>query len=132
MSADETAILAAADACVAAFGRHDRDAYFACFADDATFIFHTTPSVLASRQAWVDEWDRLVAEDGFQVLSCSSSDRRVQRVGDVAVFSHRVATTAQFGGEQVESDERETIVFRRDPNGQWLAFHEHLSLTPND
>lgn len=127
---DEQAVLDAADACVAAFGRHDRDAYFACFAPDATFVFHTTPGVLVGRAAWEAEWDRLVAEDGFRVLACASSDRRVQLVGDAAVFSHRVHTTAAFGGETVESDERETIVFARDADGRWLAVHEHLSPTP--
>ena len=30
----------------------------------------------------------------------------------------------------IESDERETIVFRRAAGGAWLAFHEHLSPTP--
>lgn len=127
---DEAAVLAAADACVAAFGRHDRDAYFACFAPDATFVFHTTPGVLASRDAWMAEWDRLVADDGFRVVACTSSDRRVQLFGDTAVFSHRVATTAEFGGETVDSDERETIVFHRGADGRWLAVHEHLSPTP--
>jgi len=126
---DEAAVLAAADACVAAFGSHDRDAYFACFAPDATFIFHTTPGVLVGRAAWEAEWDRLVAEDGFQVLACSSSDRRVQLAGDAAIFTHRVATRALFGGEEVDSDERETIVFQRQADGSWLAVHEHLSPT---
>ena len=126
---DEAAVLAAADACVAAFGSHDRDAYFACFAPEATFIFHTTPGVLDGRAAWEAEWDRLVVEDGFQVLACSSSDRRVQVAGDAAIFTHRVATRALFGGEEVESDERETIVFARQADGSWLAIHEHLSPT---
>ena len=71
MQADESAILAAADACIDAFGRHDRAAYFATFAPDATFIFHTTPGVLRSRAAWEQEWDRLVAEDGLPYRSAS-------------------------------------------------------------
>ena len=127
MSDATSEVLAAADACVAAFGAHDRDAYFACFAADATFIFHTTPGVLTSRAAWEAEWDRLVTEDGFRVLACTSSDRRVQLVGDVAVFTHRVHTTSDTGDGLLESDERETIVFRRVVDGRWVAFHEHLS-----
>jgi ketosteroid isomerase-like protein len=127
VSADEQTVLAAADACVGAFGRHDRDAYFACFAPDATFIFHTTPGVLVGRSAWEAEWDRLVADDGFRVLACASSDRRVQLAGDAAIFTHRVATRALFGGKEVDADERETIVFARQGDGSWLAVHEHLS-----
>jgi uncharacterized protein (TIGR02246 family) len=121
------AVLAAADTCIAAFGAHDRDAYFACFAADATFVFHTTPGVLVGRAAWEAEWDRLVAEDGFRVRACRSSDRRVQVVGDVAVFTHLVHTTSDSTDGVIESDERETIVFRREADGAWRAFHEHLS-----
>ena len=42
-------VLAAARHLVQAFGRHDTAAYFDCFAPDATFIFHTTATRLASR-----------------------------------------------------------------------------------
>lgn len=129
---DESSVLAAADACIAAFGRHDRDAYFARFAPHATFIFHTTPGVLASRADWEREWDRLVAEDGFRVLSCQSLDRRVQLLGDeAAVFSHRVLTRSTSREGEIDTDERETIVFQRRPDGSWLAVHEHLSPTPD-
>jgi ketosteroid isomerase-like protein len=129
---DSSAVLAAADACIGAFGRHDRDAYFASFAPDATFIFHTTPGVLASRAEWEREWDRLVAEDGFSVLACESRDRRVQMVGgDGAIFSHRVLTRSTSNEGELETDERETIVFQRQPDGSWLAVHEHLSPTPS-
>ncbi len=127
---DEAAVLAAADACIAAFGRHDRDGYFASFAPDATFVFHTTPGRLESRAAWEAEWDRLVAEEAFRVLACTSSERRVQLLGDVAVFSHRVLTRSRIGDGELKTDERETIVFERQAGGSWLAVHEHLSPAP--
>lgn len=130
MQPDEQSVLAAADACIAAFGRHDRDAYFAAFAPGATFVFYTTPGRLESRAAWEAEWDRLVAEDGFHVLACTSHDRRVQVLGDAAVFSHRVRTRSTSHDGEVETDERETIIFQRQPDGPWLAVHEHLSATP--
>jgi ketosteroid isomerase-like protein len=85
--------------------------------------------VLASRAAYEAEfaqWER----DGFRVLECISRDQRVQIAGDAAVFTHRVSTRALSGGEEVVTDERETIVFQRDPDGRWLAIHEHLSPTP--
>jgi uncharacterized protein (TIGR02246 family) len=128
---DSSAVLAAADACIGAFGRHDRSAYFASFAPDATFIFYTTPSVLASRAEWEREWDRLVADEGFRVLSCESRDRRVQLAGDAAVFSHRVLTRSTSNAGELDTDERETIVFQRQRDGSWLAVHEHLSPMPD-
>ncbi|HEX9706746.1 MAG TPA: hypothetical protein VGA24_03820 [Steroidobacteraceae bacterium] len=44
-------VLAAAATIVAAFGRHDPDAYFALFDAEATFIFYTTPGRLENRAA---------------------------------------------------------------------------------
>jgi len=87
--------------------------------------------VLASRAEWESEWDRLVAEDGFRVLECESRDRRVQLLGpDAAVFSHRVLTRSTSSEGELETDERETIVFQRQADGSWLAVHEHLSPMP--
>ena len=114
---------------VAAFGSHRRADYFACFATDATFVFYTTAAFLGSRAEYEAEFDRWEA-DGFLVLSCDSTDQRVQVAGDAGVFTHRVATRALVGGEEVASDERETIVFRRERDGRWLAIHEHLSAMP--
>lgn len=123
-------VLSAAQHLVEAFGAHRRDEYFACFASDATFIFYTSPSTLGSRAEFETEWDRWVREDGFTVLDCASRDQRVQVAGDVAIFTHRVATHVRSQGEELTSDERETIVFRRDADGRWLVIHEHLSPTP--
>lgn len=122
--------LSAARHLLEAFGAHRRDEYFACFAPDATFIFHTTPRVLGSRADFEAEWDRWEREDGFTVLECTSRDQHVQMAGDVAIFTHRCATRVRSNGEELTSDERETIVFRRDADGQWLAIHEHLSPAP--
>jgi uncharacterized protein (TIGR02246 family) len=131
METIEQQVLAAADRCVRAFGAHDAEAYFASFHPDATFVFHTTPGVLAGRLAWEDEWARLEREDGFRVLGCVSAGARVQAFGDVAVFTHAVATRIRTdaGGDE-DLAERETIVFARQPDGAWLAVHEHLSPDP--
>jgi ketosteroid isomerase-like protein len=69
-----------------------------------------------------------VREEGFEVLECHSSGRRVQELGDVAVFTHDVETRVSTlaGGEETLR-ERETIVFVRQDEGSWLAVHEHLS-----
>ncbi|OLP72234.1 DUF4440 domain-containing protein, partial [Salmonella enterica subsp. enterica serovar Javiana] len=126
MSTDQE-VLAAADALVSAFASGDSAAYFACFAPEATFVFHTTPQRLGSRAEYEALWAQWVEEDGFAVVSCASSDQVVQVLGpDVAVFAHDVATVVDVAGAREELAERETIVFvRRD--GAWVAVHEHLS-----
>jgi ketosteroid isomerase-like protein len=123
MSADE--VLAAAASLVDAFGRHDVESYFAAFREDATFVFHSHPEPLGSRAEYEALW-RSWEQDGFRVLSCVSSERRVQDLGTVAVFTHRVATRVRLGGVEDRLDERETIVFARDRD-RWVAVHEHLS-----
>ncbi|MGH8893768.1 MAG: nuclear transport factor 2 family protein [Actinomycetes bacterium] len=122
-------VLAAAADLVSAFGRSDLPAYFGAFAEDASFVFHTSPDVLGSLEAYRREWDRWTREDGLRIVSCTSQDPRVQVLGRVAVFTHRVrARVATNSGEQ-DLRERETIVFRRDGD-LWLAVHEHLSPDP--
>lgn len=121
----ERDVLRAADAIVDDFGNHRRDAYFTGFAVDATFLFHSTPERLESRESYEtlwDEWETI----GFRVHRCVSTNQRVQLLGSAAVFSHDVETTAEIEGETATTFERETIVFEfRD--GRWLAMHEHLS-----
>jgi ketosteroid isomerase-like protein len=124
----EAEVLVAAGSLVDAFGRHDVDAYFAAFRPDATFVFHTHPRPLRSRGDYRRLWNTW-EDDGFRVLGCESSDQHVQVLGEVAVFSHRVATRVRLGGEEEQLDERETIVFAREPEG-WAAVHEHLSPVP--
>lgn len=123
-------VRSAAQHLIDVFGAHRRNEYFACFAPDATFIFYTTPSVLGSRAEFETEWDRWEREDGFRVLECGSRDQSIQMAGEVAIFTHRVATRVRSQGEELTSDERETIVFQRSDDGRWLAIHEHLSPTP--
>jgi len=119
-------ILAAANHLVEVFGRHDAAAYFACFSEDATFVFYNHPERLESRAAWQALWQEWEG-DGFRVLGCRSTDQLVQLLSDdTAVFSHAVETEARFGDETSVTRERETIVFHR-VDGAWLAVHEHLS-----
>lgn len=127
MTEPQSAVLAAADALVAAFARHDRKAYFAAFAEEASFLFYNLDRRLESRAAYEAEWTLWEERDGFRVLACRSTDRNVQLAGDAAIFTHAVETDLSIGGETVTNNERETIVFSRDPSGRWLAVHEHLS-----
>jgi ketosteroid isomerase-like protein len=119
-----------AAALVSAFGRGDLEAYFACFADDATFLFHTTDRLLTSTDEYRREWARWAAEDGFRVLGCETRDTVVQVLGDTAVLTHRVSTSVSTTAGEDVLDERETVVFRRSDDGRWLGVHEHLSPAP--
>jgi len=91
-------LTAAAGRLVGAFAAGDLDAYFGAFAPDASFVFHGTAEVLTSVAAYRDLWARWVAEDGFAVLSCTSTEQHWRQDGDAAVLVHRVATTARAGG----------------------------------
>jgi ketosteroid isomerase-like protein len=118
--------LAAVDAIITHFGNHERDAYFAGFAPEATFLFYTTPDRVESRAAYEKLWGEWEAEAGFHVHSCSSSNRRIQIFGTTAVFSHDVDTTLTMEGATESVAERESIILElRD--GHWLGIHEHLS-----
>ncbi|WP_314529107.1 YybH family protein [uncultured Pseudomonas sp.] len=134
MSAQE--VLQAAADLVAAFARNDRAAYFGAFTADASFVFYTLPQPLLSRDAYQALWDSWRRDEGFEVLSCTSSNAFVSLQGDVAIFMHDVATELRMNGEQFKSQERETIVFKRQglgaeqQEGLWLACHEHLSAMP--
>jgi ketosteroid isomerase-like protein len=119
-------VIKAADALVAAFGEGRVEDYFAAFAPEATFVFHTTPGRIGSTAEYRELWDRWEREDDFRVLHCASSDQLVQCFGDTAVFSHRVLTDISTKSGNGSLDERETIVFQR-RDGHWLAVHEHLS-----
>ncbi len=129
-------VLQAAADLVAAFARNDRAAYFGAFTADASFVFYTLPQPLLNRDAYQALWDSWRTEEGFEVLSCTSSNAFVSLQGDVAIFVHDVATELRMNGEQFFSQERETIVFKRQglrteqQEGLWLACHEHLSAVP--
>ena len=123
----EAEVLAAAAHIVDAFSRTATADYFAAFAPDATFVFHPEPARLDTRAAYETLWESWFA-DGWRVVSCTSRDAHVQLLGDSAVFTHTVDTTAGVPGDDVTTTERETIVFHRGADGHLLAVHEHLSL----
>lgn len=122
-------VLDAADRLVEAFAGHDTEAYFACFAADATFVFYAEPKRLEDRAEYEALWATW-SRSGWRVESCESTDRRVQIVGETAIFSHSVRTLTSTDGVTTETSERETIVFVREASGTLLAVHEHLSARP--
>lgn len=120
----------AAERLVSAFGEGRLDDYFACFSPNATFLFHTTDRRLGSLDEYRALWDRWVQEDGFRVLACSTFDTFVQELGDTAILAHSVETRVATTRGEETLHERETIVFALQPEGRWLAVHEHLSPAP--
>lgn len=122
----EADVLCAARELVAHFAAHDTENYFAAFAPEATFIFHTTPHPLNSREAYRALWRDWEA-GGFRILDCRSSEPHIRVHDDIAIFTHRVETRLIADGAEQTALERETIVFRRGNDGRWLAIHEHLS-----
>lgn len=126
MSAEKD-VLDAAARIVDDFGHHRTARYFAGFAPDATFVFHTHTERLNSRHDYEVLWSSWEKNDGFRVHGCRSSDQKVQLLGDVgAIFTHCVESDVEFGGDVSTIRERETIVFER-REGAWVAVHEHLS-----
>lgn len=132
---DRDDVLQAAADLVTAFAKNDREAYFGAFSADASFVFYTLEQPLLTRDAYQALWDSWRLE-GFEVLNCVSSNAHVSLQGGVAIFIHDVATELRMQGDQSVSQERETIVFRRQDateeqqKGHWLACHEHLSALP--
>lgn len=125
----EDDVVRAAGVLVAAFGATDTDAYFAAFAEDATFVFHAEPHRLEDRAAYEALWHSWL-DAGWWVLECHSTDATVQVLGSVGVFSHDVRTTVRSPDGPETTQERETIVFARDGSGAVVAVHEHLSPAP--
>jgi ketosteroid isomerase-like protein len=120
----------ATDVLVAAFAATDTSAYFDCFSTSATFVFHPERARLDDRATYEALWASWLA-DGWRVVSCTSSERLVQLLGDAAVLSHTVDTVTSVDGQQTATRERESIVFSLDA-GRVLAVHEHLSTVPAD
>lgn len=125
----EKDVLGAASAIVDAFARTDTDAYFAGFAPEATFVFHTEPARLNNRAEYERLWAGWLAE-GWRVTSCLSADQHVQSFPGGAVFTHSVATSVETPDGPESYRERETIVFTTQDGGL-VAVHEHLSPLPD-
>ena len=126
----DTEVRQAVDALVAAFSEGRLEDYFASFAPDTTFLFHTTPERMMSVEDYRRVWDQWVADAGFRVLSCRTYDTNVQLFGDVAVVTHSVETHISTNDGEDTLNERETIVLQRHSDGRWLGVHEHLSPMP--
>jgi uncharacterized protein (TIGR02246 family) len=124
----EQDVLTAASAIVRAFAATDGERYFSLFAPDATFVFHTEPERLDDRASYERLWQQWI-DSGWSVTSCESDARHVQVFAGGAVFTHSVATSVRTPDGPQSSSERETIVFRVEPQGL-IAVHEHLSPQP--
>lgn len=126
----EQEIRDAVNGIVRAFGEGRMDDYFTRFDPSATFVFYTAPQRLGSVEEYRTLWDRWVEEDGLRILACRTWDTSVQQLSaDVAVVTHSVETESSTNAGRDTTYERETIVLQRQPDGSWMAVHEHLSPT---
>lgn len=125
---DAQEVRAAAAEIVDAFAATDGDRYFAGFAPEASFVFHTEAERLDDRAAYERLWREWV-DGGWRVRSCTSSNQHVQTFPGGAVFAHDVDTTVDTGDGEDAYRERETVVFRADGD-RLVAVHEHLSPFP--
>ncbi len=124
-------VLAAADRLIAAYGNWDIEAYLAFFAPDVRLIFYHDARIFDSRAAWATELAKLDSE-GYKILSCTSTNQHVDVYGEVAIFTHDVTTVElSVSGSKGMLKERETIIFKLQEDGRWLAVHEHLSGKPS-
>ena len=120
-------VRAAYDRLMDAFAGGNTADYFACFHEDASFIF-PSEELLESRSTYESAWSRWQGE-GVQFTDVVADDVRVRVVGDTAVVTHRLHTTVLSDGASNVDRERESIIFSR-VGGRWLAVHEHLSPEP--
>ena len=125
----EQEVRQAAQALVDAFAATDTARYFAGFAPEASFIFHSEPRRLEGRAAYEELWASWIS-DGWRVLACESANSLITAFAGGAVFAHDVATTVRTNAGEESYRERETIIFRSEPDGKLLAIHEHLSPAP--
>ena len=123
------AVRDAADAIVQAFAATDTARYFAGFSPDATFIFHSEPGRINSRQEYETLWQGWV-ESGWKVTECRTSAPLIQVFPGGAVLSHTVHTSIDTPEGSDSYTERETIVFTMGQTGALVAMHEHLSTVP--
>ncbi|NEM89794.1 nuclear transport factor 2 family protein [Galbitalea soli] len=119
-------VLTAAEAIVARLGAGDIEAYFECFASDATFAHYAHSDQVLSRSQFLLRWRESMEAEGVRMLSARSSDRRAHIHGDFSVFSHLLRREIARGEQRETLTERESIVFAR-RGGRWMAVHSHVS-----
>ena len=123
--------MAAASRLLNHFAQGDVEGYFACFAPEATFVFHSVPERFPSTQAYREAWYQWVKDLDLQILGCDSFEQEVHLIApEVALFVHCVRVHASTRAGKETRNERETIVFARQKDGRWLGMHEHLSRNP--
>lgn len=128
---DQQDVLAAANRLCQAFGEGRIKDYFACFLPNADFMFHGMPTRIESRAEYERWWGAWEKEIDLKILGCRSFDQHVNLMGNVALYTHSVDVDVSTNQGIEHRHERETIVFLKQPDGRWMAAHEHLSKAPS-
>jgi uncharacterized protein (TIGR02246 family) len=125
----EGEILEAYERLVAAFREGRLDDKFACFADDATIV--DGARWFGSLDEYRTEWERWAADDdGSAVPSVETRVMNLRMLGDAAILVHAIESRERTDAGEETANERETIVFAKQPDGRWLIVHQHLSPLP--
>ena len=64
-------------------------------------------------------------------MGCGAVESQLQMLGDAAVLVHSIQTRERTDAGEETIQERETIVFAKQPDGRWLVVHQHLSPVPD-
>lgn len=127
----ESEVREAYERLVTAFREGRWDDKFACFAPEATVV--DGAQWFSSLDEYRSAWKRWAAgeQDGSAVLSVDTRVMKLHMLGDVAVLVHSIHMRQRTNAGEGTVHERETIVFAKRPDGQWLAVHQHLSPQPD-
>ena len=125
----ENEVLEAYERLVSAF-REGRDK-FGSFADEATIVdggrwFGSLAEYRAAWDAWIEDIGHLPVH-----LSVDTRVMSLQVLGDTAVLVHSIESREVADAAEETEREIETIVFSRQPGGEWLVVHQHLSPRPD-
>ena len=124
-------VLEAYERLVSAFREGRLGDKFACFAPEATVV--DGAQWFSSLDEYRSAWERWAAgeQDGSAVLSVDTRVVKLHMLGDVAVLVHSIHMRQRTNAGEETVHERETIVFAKQSDGQWLVVHQHLSPQPD-
>ena len=129
MAKPEAEILAVYDKLLANLLAGRREEFIAGYKPDVSLVCYGVSGRIDCREEFrllIESWER---DNGFEMYSARSTDRRGQFVGTAAVFTHTLETQFRFDGVTDRKFERETLVFEN-VDGVWLCAHEHMSICP--
>ena len=124
-------VIAVEKAALDRWGNGDPDGYLSIYGKDITYFDPFQPARVdgdSSLRALYGPFKGKIKVDRYEMLQT-----KVQRSGDIAVFSYRIQNYAKQadGSEKPTSKWNVTEVFQR-RDGKWRTIHSHFSFTQPD